>query len=461
MMLDKSLLKALIQANAGEWFMILSLVFGGCCSNVWALEGVLRDHPNSGTFLTFAQFTFVAFQNLPSQIRITSTKSGWRIPQLKSRKVPLKRWSVQVVLFFLVSLMNNYAFGLKIPVTVHIIFRSGGLCVSMITGYLVGKRRYSAGQVSAGILITAGIILATLSKPKPPPIMRIQNDSMSTSSSPVSKVEETAGRSWISADHEYFLGIAILAGALVLSALLGLYQEQTYKVYGRQWKEALFYGHFLSIPLFSPFYSELASTYRDYASSAPMTLISLPLPPQSLFTSLTSAPAPPTSSPTINKLIAWQDLLIPSALFALALNLFTQGLCVRGVNRLTTRVSAVTVNLVLTVRKAVSLGISVWYYGSGATWGLMIGGGMVLLGTILYSVAPGPKGLPFAPVETIQPKTKSSIRPAPTELEPEDVALDTLGPVARAGTDVGSDPLASAGMRYRHSPLEGGQENVR
>ena len=35
-------------------------------------------------------------------------------------------------------------------------------------------------------------------------------------------------------------------------------------------------------------------------------------------------------------------------------------------------------NLVLTIRKAVSLAISVWFYGSGATPGLLIGGAMVL-----------------------------------------------------------------------------------
>jgi UDP-xylose/UDP-N-acetylglucosamine transporter B4 len=42
------------------------------------------------------------------------------------------------------------------------------------------------------------------------------------------------------------------------------------------------------------------------------------------------------------------------------------------------RVNSTTVNLVLTVRKAVSLAISVWYYGSGATPGLIAGGAMVL-----------------------------------------------------------------------------------
>lgn len=52
-------------------------------------------------------------------------------------------------------------------------------------------------------------------------------------------------------ERDYLAGIAILAGALFLSALLGLYQEHTYRMYGKQWKEALFYGVcFLHIMLF-------------------------------------------------------------------------------------------------------------------------------------------------------------------------------------------------------------------
>jgi UDP-xylose/UDP-N-acetylglucosamine transporter B4 len=90
--------------------------------------------------------------------------------------------------------------------------------------------------------------------------------------------------------------------------------------------------------------------------------------------------------------------MIPSALGALLLNVITQGMCVRGVNRLTTvslslnlsvmrlmiqRVNSTTVNLVLTIRKAVSLAISVWFYGSGANAGLLTGGAMVL-GPFIY-----------------------------------------------------------------------------
>jgi hypothetical protein len=59
----------------------------------------------------------------------------------------------------------------------------------------------------------------------------------------------------------------------------------------------------------------------------------------------------------------------------------------------------------LTIRKAVSLAISVWFYGSGANAGLLTGGAMVLGpstmfsnlvkadklgGTLIYSFAPPP-----------------------------------------------------------------------
>jgi UDP-xylose/UDP-N-acetylglucosamine transporter B4 len=60
--------------------------------------------------------------------------------------------------------------------------------------------------------------------------------------------------------------------------------------------------------------------------------------------------------------------------------------CLNGVQK----VSSVSVNLILTVRKAVSLGISVWFYGAGFNPGLIAGAAMVLTGSVLYSMAPGP-----------------------------------------------------------------------
>lgn len=139
-----------------------------------------------------------------------------------------------------------------------------------------------------------------------------------------------------------------------------------------------------------------------------------------------------------------------------------------------------TVNLVLTVRKAVSLAISVWYYGSGLTWSLVVGGAMVLckcfliaqrrnmlishsVGTILYSLAPGPKGLgPSASDKDKTPTIKTSSRPRPIIVEQkeddgdgksqwEDADITKAG----NGSNLQSDSLVSAGLRYRQSPMEG------
>jgi UDP-xylose/UDP-N-acetylglucosamine transporter B4 len=96
-----------------------------------------------------------------------------------------------------------------------------------------------AEQLS-GIIITVGIVLATISAPRrktPAPAFKTQ---ASLDTAP----------EWLSDSAQYFAGIGLLSLALFLSAWLGLWQEETYKRYGKQWKEALFYSvSHLSPPL--------------------------------------------------------------------------------------------------------------------------------------------------------------------------------------------------------------------
>lgn len=47
-------------------------------------------------------------------------------------------------------------------------------------------------------------------------------------------------------------------------------------------------------------------------------------------------------------------------------------------------------NLVLTARKALSLVLSVWWFGSGWNRGLALGGSLVFAGSVLYSTSPNP-----------------------------------------------------------------------
>lgn len=43
-------------------------------------------------------------------------------------------------MFFAVNMLNNFAFGYNISVPVHIILRSGGSVMTMLVGYVWGKR---------------------------------------------------------------------------------------------------------------------------------------------------------------------------------------------------------------------------------------------------------------------------------------------------------------------------------
>ena len=64
-----------------------------------------------------------------------------RVPALRARKIPLAPYAAQVALFYAVSLLNNAAFAYRIPMPVHIIFRSGGLVVSMVMGWAIAGKR--------------------------------------------------------------------------------------------------------------------------------------------------------------------------------------------------------------------------------------------------------------------------------------------------------------------------------
>jgi hypothetical protein len=111
--------------------------------------------------------------------------------------------------------------------------------------------------------------------------------------------------------------------------------------------------------------------------SAPTQLSLLPLlSPSSCINSSTSY-----LSSLVNYLGVDLKLQIPIKQIwtALLLNVATQAVCVTGVNRLTSKVSSLTTTLILTLRKAVSLFLSIWWYQAGqAGLGIWLGGGLVL-----------------------------------------------------------------------------------
>lgn len=111
----------------------------------------------AGTLLTFVQFVFVAITGYFAQFDKT------RPPHfIAPAQVPLKRWLVNIILFFSINVMNNHAFSYDISVPVHIILRSGGSIATMAAGYIYGKR-YSRTQALAVVLLSFGVVLAAWS----------------------------------------------------------------------------------------------------------------------------------------------------------------------------------------------------------------------------------------------------------------------------------------------------------
>ncbi|KAF9782356.1 UAA transporter [Thelephora terrestris] len=332
-----------------DWVLTLGLVFGGCCSNALTLEELTSKYPTVGHLVTFVQFLVIAIHGFPKHFTITRWR-GIPIPKLKPRQIPLSVYFVQVVLFCLLSILNNKAFSYFIPMTVHIIFRSGGLIISMLMGRTLLNKRYTTLQVVSVVLVTLGVISTTLSGTK--------KSKAGITTNSVSAVMDI---------HQYLTGIALLSIALVLSGLLGVVQDRAYAKFrgtgNTPWEESMFYLHFLSMPMFLSLKGDIAEQFYTLQQ------------PSAFSTSSSSLPSP-----------------IPIAFVILGLNVFTQLICAAGVNRLTSRVSSLTVSLILVVRKAVSLFVSLTIFGDKEMDQqqklLLYGGaGLVFFGTVLYSIA--------------------------------------------------------------------------
>lgn len=110
-----------------------------------------------GTLLTFVQFLFVAVTGYVSQFDISRPPFF-----LKQNRVPIRRWLINITLFFTINVLNNHAFSYNISVPIHIILRSGGSITTIAAGYLWGKK-FSRLQVSSVLLLTVGVIVAAWS----------------------------------------------------------------------------------------------------------------------------------------------------------------------------------------------------------------------------------------------------------------------------------------------------------
>ncbi|XP_064785319.1 UDP-xylose and UDP-N-acetylglucosamine transporter [Oncorhynchus masou masou] len=303
------------------------LVFVGCCSNVVFLELLVRKFPGCGNIVTFAQFAFIALEGL-----IFETNFGRKKPA-----IPMSNYVIMVTMFFTVSVINNYALNFNIAMPLHMIFRSGSLIANMILGIMILKKRYSMSKYLSIAMVSLGIFICTI-----------------MSARQVNTEAEGSEDQDVYAFLHWLLGIAMLTFALLMSARMGIFQETLYKQYGKHSKEALFYNHCLPLPGFLLLSSDIYNHGVLFSQSTPVEV------------------------PVIGQAVPvmWLYLLI---------NVITQYVCIRGVFILTTECASLTVTLVVTLRKFISLIFSILYFKNPFTAWHWVGTAVVFLGTLIYT----------------------------------------------------------------------------
>jgi len=309
-----------------EWKaqVAILLVLVGCMSNVIFLELMIKEDPGSGNLITFSQFCVIALEGL-----VVTTKFLTVTP-----KVPFTSWITLVIMFFLVSVSNNYALNFNIPMPLHMIFRAGSLIANMMMGIVMLGKRYTTTKYVSVLMITAGILVCTIMSAKAPQTSSQDEDIL-----------------WLA------IGILLLTFALFLSARMGIYQEVIYGKYGKHPKEALFYTHALPLPGFLLLAPDILHHWNLLLSSQPVA-------------------------------IPFLNIELPIMLLYLLGNVVTQYVCISSVFVLTTECASLTVTLVVTLRKFLSLLFSIMYFNNPFTPYHWLGTGLVFGGTLLFSDIP-------------------------------------------------------------------------
>ncbi|XP_065334867.1 UDP-xylose and UDP-N-acetylglucosamine transporter-like [Cloeon dipterum] len=302
-----------------------ALVFFGCCFNIYFLELLVKQDPGAGVLATFSQYIFITLHGI-----IFTVRCGTVTPQ-----IPVSHYAAIVILVFASNVCNNYAFNFNISMPLHVIIRSGSLIANMILGMVILQRHYSGVKVASVLAITLGVVVCTLESGK------------------AVKTEDATADEKNVDFLRWLFGVSILLAGLFLSARLGIYQEVLFNTHGKHNEEALFYTHLLPLPGFLIVFPHLWTHW----------LLALESPPL---------------------VVSW--LSVPSALIYLLGYMLTQFVCISSVFVLTTECSSLTVTLVLTIRRFLSLVFSILYFNNSFTQLHWIGAFFVFAGTLGFSL---------------------------------------------------------------------------
>ncbi|CAJ0937355.1 unnamed protein product, partial [Mesorhabditis belari] len=302
-------------------------VLGSCMGCMVAVEGIAKEDPSAMNLMTFATFVTI------SLVGLVTTKKFFTVPN----KIPFRGYLWVITIFFTVNVINNQALNFHIPVPLHIIFRSGSLLASLLLEVAWRGRRYGTRKYLSVFAITIGIIICTLA---------------TSSSDPSGLSYEEASQHY----REWTIGISMLVFALFASAFLAIKQQEMYQTYGKHPDEAMFVTHFYSLPFFAFMWSDIQRSITAFNASAPFSFGDF-------------------------------SLNIPKFWVLLGIACILQYLCIRFVYNLNATVEALTVTLVVTLRKFLSLIVSIVLYENPFTPMHWFGAALVFGGTACFDDA--------------------------------------------------------------------------
>uniref|UniRef100_A0A7E4V6Z6 UAA transporter n=1 Tax=Panagrellus redivivus TaxID=6233 RepID=A0A7E4V6Z6_PANRE len=302
-------------------------VLTGCIGSMTCVESLAKQQPAAMNLLTFSTFAFIFLEGLIVTSKFFTVKN----------QIPLKGYVPVVITFFLVNVINNQALNYHVPVPLHIIFRSGSLLTNLLMNRLYLGRTYTTKKYLSVVVITVGIIVCTLA------------------SAGVEK-KEAALSAEDAAKHykEWSIGIIMLTVALLASSFLAIVQESLYTKYGKHPREAMFFIHGLSLPVFVFMVGDIYKNALEFNNSAPVSLLGV-------------------------------DTGIPNMWVNLLGACIGQWVCILFVYQLNSKVDSLTVTLVVTLRKFLSLLISIFWFGNVFTATHWVGAALVFGGTLAFS----------------------------------------------------------------------------
>ena len=304
--------------------MIVTIIF--CCSNVLLLEKIVKEAPNCTAFVTFSTYVTIVLQTIVLQPGL-----------LTNYTIPLHNYLIITFLFYTTNLFNNMALSYAVDMPTLLIFRSGSLLANMVVSIIVFKRSYSLSKYISVLMVTAGIIVATLASAD------LKKNS----------ADDATFGVWMT-------GITMLTYALFGSAVMGVFQEKLFAKFGKKSDEVLFFSNLLGLPAFIFNYSDLAQTIVDFNNSAPVSILGVSIP------------------------FLW---------CCIAVNVVLQSVGIKGIFYLLSEWSSLSVTMVTTLRKFISLLLSIFLFQNPFTLVHWIGTTLVFSGSALFSgIIPLPGG---------------------------------------------------------------------